>query len=245
MKLRFLGLMSLSLVFFIKLQGQTIKPDIVLEDDPLTHNMGICSDGKYYYTINGGNQKDGLVNKYDTFGAFIGSYPFQLDMRSVYCNGKNGTVVAYCHDASFYQLELEKGTMKKLDFKGLTGIQSSPGINFQKSLMYVLADGGLKVFDFETGKKVNTGKVKCGANPKKGSTAIAVYENYLFTVNSRWNKIFIYDNSLKLLKTVKYEKGGFGFSLSVTPKYLFIADDGNYGTGYWYGYSLKKVLNAK
>ncbi|MBL6962472.1 MAG: hypothetical protein ISR55_01485 [Bacteroidetes bacterium] len=42
-----------------------------------------------------------------------------------------------------------------------------------------------------------------------------------------------------LLKTFDYSHGSFGFSLSHANNMIFIAKDGNYHTGYWYGYLLK------
>ena len=37
----------------------------------------------------------------------------------------------------------------------------------------------------------------------------------------------------------KYTDGDFSYSLSFANNYVFIAKDGNYNTGYWYGYKLK------
>ncbi len=56
-------LVSLSIIS----KGQ-IDPKISFNDHPETHNMHICSDGNYYYTVNGGKEYNGQISKYDFSG---------------------------------------------------------------------------------------------------------------------------------------------------------------------------------
>jgi len=53
---------------------------ITFQDDPYNHNMGIASDGQFYYTVNGGQINNGMINVYDMQGNFISSNPIQLDI---------------------------------------------------------------------------------------------------------------------------------------------------------------------
>jgi hypothetical protein len=48
------------------------------------HNMGIASDGAYYYTCNGGNAGAGQINTYDLSGAFVCAVACPLDMRAIF-----------------------------------------------------------------------------------------------------------------------------------------------------------------
>ena len=50
-------MMSIGLVA----NSQTVSPDIYFDDEPGTHNMGITSDGQFYYTCNGGKAPDGKI----------------------------------------------------------------------------------------------------------------------------------------------------------------------------------------
>jgi hypothetical protein len=50
--------------------------------------------------------------------------------------------------------------------------------------------------------------------------------------------IFVYDLKGKKIKTVEISNGNYGFSLSFANGLIFVADDGDYATGTWYGYDL-------
>ncbi|HPS27188.1 MAG TPA: hypothetical protein PK269_06210, partial [Bacteroidales bacterium] len=68
--------------------------------------------------------------------------------------------------------------------------------------------------------------------------SVAVDGKYIYTWNADYKLIFVYDMKGQKVKSVEVEKGSYGFSLSYANGLIFVADDGDYATGTWYGYNL-------
>ncbi len=94
--------------------------EIVFKDRPGNHNMGIASDGKYYYTCNGGNYTVGRINKYTLAGDSITSYPMAIDMRSIMYNKADGKLYvsgfeSNTSERNIYKItSLQDGTFTKV-----------------------------------------------------------------------------------------------------------------------------------
>ena len=88
----------------LSLNAQSISPDIYFDDEPGTHNMGITSDGEFFYTCNGGKTYDGKISKYSKSGNFMKSYEIDLDMRSIMNNPKDGLLYVNCYDNNIYKI---------------------------------------------------------------------------------------------------------------------------------------------
>jgi hypothetical protein len=50
--------------------------------------------------------------------------------------------------------------------------------------------------------------------------------------------VFVYDLKANKIKTVYIANGEYGFALSYANGLLFVATDGDYDIGSWYGYNL-------
>jgi len=67
---------------------------------------------------------------------------------------------------------------------------------------------------------------------------VALDRKYICSWNTDFKLIFVYDRKGQKVISVDIEKGSYGFSLSFANGLIFLADDGDYATGTWYGYNL-------
>jgi len=232
---------SLSLLLVCTLiYPQVIKPVITFEDDPLTHNMGIASDGSYYYTINGGVTNKGQINKYSLNGNYIDSYEISLDMRSVFYNKKDMKFYVNCYDKGIYRItDITTGKFELIEKDLYENEQLSMAMSDNGKLLYCFDKGELKIYKFPKLKLYKTIKgIDYGSGITSGETSIAVSKNNFFTCNSSEKMIFVYDLKGNKIKTVYYSSGDYSFSLSYANGLLFIANDGNYDIGTWFGYKI-------
>lgn len=243
MKKSITALLAIFICAFSSLNAQLVQPSIIFNEDPGTHNMHICSDGDYLYTVNGGIANDGKISKFDMDGNLIQEYPVQLDMRSImYCK----------QDKSFYVNSYDKNVYKIIDLNsGSYSIkfkefydndQAGLALDSKGKYLYYLNLGTLKVYDFENGNLLNTYYgIKCGESSFDGGAAIAAGKKNFYTWDAASQEVYVYDKKFRLINSVKLSAGDYGFSLSGTKKYLFVATDGDYNTGTWYGYKLKDL----
>lgn len=220
--------------------SQTLQPVIFFDEDPITHNMHICSDGEFYYTINGGNPSDGQISKYSVSGSLIGQYPIELDMRSIFYNKKDKHFYVNCYDGVIYKvIDLENGVFKTAYENLYSNDQACLALSTNGKLLYEFDDGTLKVYNFKNGELVNTIKgLKHGTGFAEGSTALAVSKKNVYTWDGFNQEVYVYNKNGQFIKTAKIDKGNYGFSLSYANGLLFVSEDGNYSTGTWYGYDI-------
>jgi len=229
------------LMFIVSVSAQVIQPTLMFNEHPGTHNMHICSDGDYYYTINGGIAEQGKISKFDKNGNLIREFPVNLDMRSIMYNNKDKSFYVSCYDKNIYKiLDINSGAYA-IKFQGLySNDQAELALDHKGNELYYLDQGTLNIFDFNTGSLLNTYyNIKCGEGTWYGGAVVAVSKKNVFTWNSDLKEIYVYDKNLNLKGTFSIAEGDYGFSLSVADKLLFVSTDGDYETGTWYGYNLK------
>lgn len=232
---------SIALVLLaVVLYPQVIKPVLTFNDDPLTHNMGIVSDGNYYYSINGGVTHKGQINKYSFYGKLIESYEISLDMRGVFYNVKDKKFYVNCYDKAIYRItDMSSGKYELIKQDLYENEQTSLALSADGKLLYCFNKGELKIYKFPSFKlsKTLTG-IDYGSGHSNGEAAIAVSKKNFYTWNASEKMIFVYDLKGKKIKTINISDGDYGFSLSFANGLLFVATDGNYDIGTWYGYNL-------
>ncbi|MCD4736662.1 MAG: hypothetical protein K8R53_11505 [Bacteroidales bacterium] len=221
--------------------GQTIDPVISFKEDPLTHNMHICSDGKYYFTVNGGKPEKGQICKFDLDGKQLSTYPVELDMRTIMYHKKDKSLYVSTYGQSIYRIvDLEAGTYQEAHSELFDNEQGTPALSPNGKMLYAMDNGTLKVYDFKTGKLLDTFYgIKTGSDFSSGGAAVAVSKKNIYTWDAEEQIFYIYTIKGDYVKKVKLSKGDYGFSLSYAKGKVFVSEDGDYSTGTWYGYKIK------
>ena len=215
---------------------------IHFDDNPYNHNMHITTDGSYYYTCNGGNYSNGLINKYTLAGEFVASYPIQLDMRSIMYNKDNGSLYVSGFESAterniYKILNLATGSFTKLHTNLFDNYQSGTSLSYDNQFIYAYNAGTLKKYNLSDGTLVQT---LTGLSPAgTGDVVVAVDSDYIYTWDSVSQTVYVYDLSGAPIREMTLPTGNFKFSLSFAGGILFVAVDGNYGTGTWYGYNIR------
>ncbi len=228
------------LVISTKSGAQVLKPKITFDEDPQTHNVHIASDGKYYYTINGGKANKGQICKYSFEGKLIDSYDLPLDMRSIMYNSKENKFYVCTYERKIYSIsDMEQRRYELVKSDMYENEQANLAMSPDGKNIYYFDNGILKIYKFPDGKLVKEmSGFDCGKETTTGSSCVAFDGKHIYTWNSDYKMIFIYDTKGKKIKTVEIEKGSYGFTLSYANGLVFVADDGDYATGTWYGYDL-------
>lgn len=220
--------------------SQPIDPVKSFSEDPGTHNMHICYDGKHYYTINGGKSPEGKISKFDKDGALLKEYPVELDMRSIMYNKKDKHFYVNCYDKNIYRIEnLEYGTYSLL-FEGIYGNdQAGLALDPKARYLYYLDNGTLRIIDFSNGEVYKTYyNIKCGPDSFSGGAVVACGKKYLYTWDSYEQLVYVYDYKMNLKGSYGITEGDYCFSLSYADGFVFVAVDGNYDVGTWYAYKI-------
>jgi hypothetical protein len=227
-------------VLSYKTNAQAFKPKITFEEEPLTHNVHIVSDGEYYYTINGGKANKGQINKFSFTGKLLESYEMMLDMRSIMYNSKEKKFYVCTYEKQIYRItDLQQSRYELVKTDMYDNGQANLAMSADGKSIYYFSEGVLKIFKFPDGKLLKEIKgFDCGKDFSTGSGSVAIDGKHIYTWNADYKMIFIYDMKGQKIKTVEIEKGSYGFSLSYVNGLVFVADDGNYATGTWYGYDL-------
>jgi len=225
-------------------------PVFVLQfnDNLSNHNMHIATDGNYYYTCNGGTASIGKINKYSLSGVFIASYPIVIDMRSIMYN----KVDKYFYVSGFesgsecniYKItNMQTGSYSKLFTNLYEYYQSGVALSDDGQYLFAFNKGYLKEYKLADGTLVKTFTgLSCGANAATGDGAVAVDPDYIYTWNSATMTVYVYNLDGQFVKSMTLANGNYGFSLSFLDGYLFVAKDGNYSTGTWYCYNIRKDI---
>lgn len=233
------GLLTALMLLAFYSTAQVIQPDIVFDEDTETHNMHICSDGKFLYTINGGKAPEGEVKKYDMDGNYISTTALKLDMRGIIYNKSEDCFYVSCYDRNIYKVLDIETSVYELVYEGIIeNEQSALAAHPKDKFFYIMDDGKISMYDFKNGEKVKSLRgFKCGSDLTFGSSTMAVDKKYIYTFDADKKEIYQYKKkNWNYVATYKIAKGDYGFSLSAAGKYIFVAKDGNYATGTWYGY---------
>ncbi len=220
--------------------AQNLTPRVVFKDTPQTHNMHITSDGQYLYTCNGGKPALGQISKFTLDGTKIGSYPFELDMRSVMYNPSDKKLYISTYGKELYRIDdLTQGVYSLVyEFPGVNE-QATPAISANGKLIYFMEFGELSVYNMKNGElKTTLSGLKCADEVADGGTAVAVDKKHIYTWDGLQQKVYVYDLKGKYQKELKLNQGDYGFSLAIANGMLWVSTDGNYEEGTWYGYSL-------
>ncbi len=234
----FIALMMLGI---FNLNAQTISPDFYFDDEPGTHNMGMATDGEFYYSCNGGKTYEGKISKYSFNGNFMKSYEIDLDMRSIMYNSKDKHLYINCYDGNIYRItDLKEGSFQLVFTKLYKDKQASLAMDPKGKYLYFFNDGTLSIFNFADGTlKDRYYGLNSGPELGSGNMSVAVTKKSIVTFNSEEQVFYIYDKKGRLKETIKYKEGDYGFSLSYANGYIFVAKDGDYGMGRWFGYEYK------
>jgi DNA-binding beta-propeller fold protein YncE len=220
------------------INAQTRTPKIVFKDNPQTHNMHIASDGQYLYTCNGGKPELGQISKFAFDGTKIGSYKIDLDMRSIMYNASDKKLYVNTYGQKLYKInDLMQGIYSEVyDFSDRNE-QSAPAISPDGKLIYFMEYGEVYVYALKNKKlKTTLSGLSTADNAADGGTAIAVDKKYIYSWNAGEQVVYVYNLKGKFQKTLKFNQGEYGFSLSYANGLLWVSTDGNYEEGTWYGY---------
>jgi DNA-binding beta-propeller fold protein YncE len=229
------------LLYAGKLYAQTISPKIVFKDNPQTHNMHLASDGQYLYTCNGGKSESGQISKFNANGTKTGSFKIELDMRSIMYNPQDKKLYVSTYSQKLYKInDLISGSYTEVyDFSDRNE-QSVPALSTSGKLIYFMDFGVIYVYNMKNGKlKTTLSGFKTTDEAATGATAVAVDKKHIYSWDANEQTVFIYDLKGKFQKYVKLALGEYGFSLSFGNDLLWVATDGNYDEGIWYGYEIK------
>jgi len=220
--------------------SQVLRPLAILEDDPNSYSVGVCSDGYYYYTVNGGNPDvKGKISVFTLQGDFVESYPTELDMRSIMYNKKDKSFyVSTASNQVCKIIDIDNGVYEVVGEGVLPYEQCSPAIGPKGKYFYVFHEGKLTVYKFPKFEEDhNMLGLKCGETIVTGSGAVSVDKDYIYTWNAIDKTVFVYDHKGEFIKSFEINRGILGASLSFANGMIFVSDsDYPGGEGTWYGY---------
>jgi outer membrane protein assembly factor BamB len=236
----FISAIIVLLAYNIPAKAQVLRAKITFEETPLTHNVHIVSDGEYYYTCNGGRAEKGQIQKFSFNGRLLDTYEVLLDMRSIMYNQKDKSFYVCTYEKDIYKItSLERGRFEKVISEMYENEQANLAMSKDGKYIYYFTDGTLKIYKFPSGKLSKTIKgLDCGKEFTTGSGSVACDGKYFYTWNGDYKMIYAYDMKGKKVRSFEIEDGTYGFSLSCANGMVFVADDGNYDVGKWYGYDL-------
>jgi DNA-binding beta-propeller fold protein YncE len=239
MKLKLLILAAI-IITGTRVFAQTVDPIITINDNPVTYSMHICSDGEYYYTINGGVAKDGKISKFKLNGEFVASYPISQDMRSIMYNKKDKSLYINIKGKDIFKIvDIANGTIQLVHSGIYENEQATLAIDPQGKNFYSLDNGDLSIFSVKTGKLIKKlSGLKCGSKGMKGSTTVAVDGNYLYTWDADTRTVYAYSKDGAFKKSFVLKSGNLGHSLSFAYGLIFVAKSDMGKPSTWYGYKL-------
>ncbi len=219
-------------------------PSIHFSDNPYNHNMHIASDGRFYYTCNGGGYTYGKINKYTLDGVLVTSYDMMIDMRSIMFNKTDSSFYvsgfeSNTSERNIYKiLDFASGSFTKLYPNMYDYYQSGTALSYDCQYIYAFHAGTLKKYKFSDGTLAETlTGLSYGAT---SDAVVAVDPDYIYTWDAAAKTVYVYDLTGKFIRNITLPNGNFGYSLSFVDGLLFVAVDGNYSTGTWYSYNIRK-----
>jgi len=224
--------------------AQLQYPDVDFEESPGTHNVHLCSDGQFLYTVNGGRPEMGMIFKRNLEGELLESYKIELDMRGVFTYGGKLYVSSYGGDL-YVITKLKKGKVKLVQKSVAASDQSNITLVPGTSLTISINENEVKFFHLETNEvKVEYQDLSLGSEITSGLVTIAATDQYYLTMDGEEQMIFVYDHGFRLKGKFKIPYGDYGFSLSYANGKVWVAEDGNYSMGHWYGYDLERAVEV-
>jgi DNA-binding beta-propeller fold protein YncE len=219
---------------------QSLAPAFSFDENPYNHNMHITSDGDYYYTINGGNSSNGVINKFSMAGVLLQAYPIAIDGRGLSYNEADGFLYASLYGGDVVRIDnLSTGSFTSIFPGVMQNGQGSFAISPDGSKFYNFSQGTLMVHDFTSGVAIDTiAGLMYGPGNFGGEAAVAVDSGHIYTWNANIKTVYIYDLTGALLQSAVLDSGSCGISLAIANGYLFVSKDGNYALGTWYGYNI-------
>lgn len=215
------------------------------------HNTHIASDGAYLYTVNGGNYSYGMIKKYSMNGTYLATTNILLDFRSIMYNRKDGYFYTSGFESDWSERNLYKltdmvtGTFQRLYTNLYDYNQASLAFSWDGNYVYAFNQGTLKKYSLSSGLVVQTiTGLQYGSGNFGGDGAVAVDADYIYTWDSSTRTVYVYTLSGSFVRTLSLPYGDTGFSLSYVNGYLFVSRDGNYGTGTWYGYNIRRSTTS-
>ena len=152
-------------------------------------------------------------------------------------NKADGFLYASLYAKSIVRIDnLATGAFTTIFTNAMQNDQASFAISNDGTKYYDFYMGTLLVHDFFTGTVINTiNGLSYGAGNFGGDAAVAVDSLYIFTWDATIKTVSKYDFSGNLMQTLVLDSGENGHSISRAGNYLFVAHDGNYATGRWFG----------
>jgi DNA-binding beta-propeller fold protein YncE len=220
--------------------AQVFKPVISFLENPISYSMHICSDGFYYYTVNGGGvgAKVGKIFVYTMEGKFIDSYPLELDMRSIIYNKKDKNLYVNTKDKKIFKiLDIDDGTYELIYADLYENEQASLALDPKGKYLYVFDNGTLSKYKFSKGELIQTILgLKCGSDTRNGSCVVAVDGKYIYTWDAAKHTVYAYDKEGQFINSFVLSDGDFGCSLSFANGLIFVSQSKAKRVGKWYGY---------
>ncbi|MCK5279915.1 MAG: hypothetical protein KAQ62_02130 [Cyclobacteriaceae bacterium] len=222
------------------LNAQVLTRFISFEEDSDSFSMHLCSDGKSYYTVNGGDPKAGKIFTYSLKGELIKSYPLPLDMRGIMYNKKTKSIYVNTLDKKIFRIiDLSAGTYELVFADLYEQEQSSLALDPNGKFLYAFDNGNLSIFKFKKGVLDRTlSGLKCGKSIGKGAAAVAIDKKYIYTWDSDSKVVYAYDKKGAFKKSFILRDGDFGYSLSYANGMIFVSHSEQNKKGNWYGYYL-------
>lgn len=220
--------------------SQVIEPVIEFNETPKSFSMHICSDGMYYYTVNGGVVKEGRIFKYTLQGKLVKAYPLKLDMRGIMYNGKEKCLYVNTVDKKLFKIvDIDAGTYELVLDLPYENKESSLSIDSKGKIIYSLDSGSLYLYKFKTGELVKVlAGLKCGDGNRKGAGTVAVKDDNVYTWDSKSKTVYAYNEDGIFIKSFILKSGDFGYSLSEANGLIFVAHSPDGKPSTWYGYDL-------
>jgi hypothetical protein len=190
--------------------------------------MSVASDGSAYWTINGGNASNGVIEEYDLAGNYVDSVVVALDSRGLLRNDATGFFYTKPFGQDWEQIDPNTGVRTPLLTGIFTNFQSSPAITTDgASILEHDPVGTMRVLDFSTGTLSNTLTGLSGV----WSFSVATTGGYLFTASP--GTVFVHDLQGNLITSAPIANGTNTYSLSFANGLIWVE-----GGGIWYGYRL-------
>ncbi len=199
------------------------------------HNMAITSDGSFYYTVNGGNAYHGMLNTYDLEGNLVNSVSCSVNARAMVCDLPTGDLYVKSNDRNWYNVDPVTGDRTTVFTNLFEYQQSSPALTPDGNFILEHEDGIIRWLYAETGVLVDTQEgYYFGDFPS--SEAVATDGERIFTWDGTLTQA--YDMDGNYVESWDIPHGHYGYSLCFANGLLWTCEDGEGGTGTWYGYDV-------
>jgi hypothetical protein len=210
------------------------------------HTMHITSDGSYFYTVNGGTASIGRINRFTLDGTLDTAFSLLIDGRGLSFNQSDNCLYASIYERHIVRINMTTWQFDTVFTNIMTNIQASFALSPDGTTMYDFYNGTCNVYDFPSGTLDTTfSGMSCGTSYTTGVACIAADAEYLYTWNALLQTVYVYNAADgSYVRTMTLSNGNYGYSLSVFNGLLFAAVDANYGTGTWYGYRIRDLVDC-